>query len=218
MGNPATDSEASSSLLPNHLAVDTDSTGEVSSSTSMDSINRAPTETITLLPSDPYPYAQLCFNGDKSSLITLLVGSRRRCMRYFRIEGYADGLAKSSSLSSDDDSESSGSSWTTTSRGSYETYGDSNGDIITVQDIVWFNGAWSMNDSQDHSEIHQALLGSSAGFEKADVTTTCGKLVCNLPIRETINKCHLGTLSKAFALAVRHNDRPKCAFYVEMKG
>ena len=130
----------------------------------------SPPRTVHVQP-EPAPYAQLCFNREQNTLITLLVGKPRQ----YTSLGEGDSPGRLSSSQSSIDSEDSSCGWSTGSSSSDgDSYDWSNYDT-SPQNVFWLDETWLFDESSAYSDTHRMLEGDSS-FDSSE-TSTCGKLL-----------------------------------------
>lgn len=177
-----------------------------------------PPRTVHVLP-EPVPYAQLCFNAEHGTLMSMLVG-KVRPPKYAQLEESPDLRVASSSQSSSVDSSTG---WSTDSSNS-SSDDESTDDCYSTspQEIVWMDRAWlfSEDDSSNFSEIH--LLHDCGTSDESDSagSTRCGKkllrsvVLCKLKSKQVGNatgwspdRLPQRTERKRFSLGNKHRYR-----------
>jgi len=128
----------------------------------------SPPRLVHIIP-EPVPYAQLSFNPERNTLVSLLVG-KIRAPAYAPLEESPELVGITSSRSSSIDSSTG---WSTDSSGSLS---DDDGYSNSPQEIFWMNRSWFFDESSERSDTHRALLcGSESSFDESDTSAGCAK-------------------------------------------
>jgi hypothetical protein len=179
------DDSTQASSLSQLSTVSTATTGSSLTPPVIQQPRMSPPRTVHLLPG-PAPYAQLCFDPQENTLMTLLLG-KPRVSKYTQLDDAPDLIDLISSQSSSVDSSSGWSSDSPTSSSS--SSGDTGWHSSSPQEIVWMDRWWLYDDGSDCSDTYRALLHDSECSESsADESDSAG---CGKKFLRSVSLCKL---------------------------